>query len=75
MIYPEAEAVAEREFRTSAPCPFLLISEREGDRNAWAWMRAVIQVVPVIGVIEIYVIGVVPSGRPRFGPRIHEWAQ
>jgi len=35
-------------------------------------MHAVIYVVPIAGVINIYVVGFVPVRRPRFRPRINE---
>jgi hypothetical protein len=35
-------------------------------------VHAVIYVVPIVGVINIYVVGFVPRRRPRFRPRINE---
>jgi len=35
-------------------------------------VHAVIHVVPIAGVIDIYVVGFVPRRRPRFRPRINE---
>jgi len=46
--------------------------ERDRDCDPDAWVHAVIYVVPVVGVIDINVVGFVPVRSPRFRPRINE---
>jgi len=46
--------------------------EHDGDCDPDAGARAVVYVIPIVGVIKIYVVGVVPIFRPRFRPRINE---
>ena len=50
--------------------PFILL-ERDSDCDPDAGITAVIQVIPVGGVIEIYIVVFVPRRRPRFRPRVH----
>jgi hypothetical protein len=44
----------------------------DADCNSIAWMPAVVQVVSVIRIIDIYIIAVVPVVGPIFGPRVNE---
>ncbi len=46
--------------------------KRDSDCDPDARVIAVIYVVPIAGVIDIYVVSFVPVRRPRFRPRIHE---
>jgi hypothetical protein len=45
---------------------------RDTDCDPDAGVHAVIYVVPIVGVINIYVVGFVPRRRPRFWPWINE---
>lgn len=64
------KGVTEREL---VPLRFLSISlECDGDRYPYAGARTIVQVVPIVGVIKIYVVGFVPSVRPHFRPGINE---
>jgi hypothetical protein len=47
-----------------------ILLERDTDCDPDAGVHAVIYVVPIVGVINIYVVGFVPRRRPRFRPRI-----
>jgi hypothetical protein len=49
-----------------------ILSRRDIDCDPDAGAHAVIYVVPIVGVINIYVVGFVPRRRPRFRPRINE---
>jgi len=51
------------------PCSLL---ERNGHRDSNAGVHAIIEVVPIAGVVKIYIVGFVPSRRPRFRPRINK---
>ena len=49
-----------------------ILLERDGDGDTGAGAGTVIHVVPIVGVIKIYVVGFVPRCRPHFRPRINE---
>ena len=60
----------EREGAGVQSRPVLL--ERDSDCDPDAGVIAVVQVVPIVGVIKIYIVGLVPVCRPRVRPRINE---